>query len=898
MLTEAVFTYIKKEFKKLRESYPALESLIEGTNYGLAVMTKDCRLVEVNSTLREWFPGLDVESSPLCHEAFCFSTQGRCSDCPAAKCIVDGKKHTAVIASGEGKNFTSFKVSSTPVRGPDGNIWAVLNVLEDITATVQQEQAIRDLEAKSRLIIENANDAILTFKQDGTIIQTNRKAHELFGYSAEELVGRSVHMLFPEEVREEQKEAVCEFFQPGRETKYKIVLSGVCLRKDGTTVPIEQTSSLHKSAQGDSVTLIIRDVSERKRYEEQLRNYAEALKEKVAARTRELVHSEERHRTVVETANEGIILINARGHIISWNRCAKDMYGYAAEDIIGRPVTILMPERFKAAHEHMFNSAPGPAAGPDTYHTTEGRGLRKDGSEFMIEQSVVSWRMEKELFFTYMVRDITGRKKLEQELQDYTAKLEERVRERTQELTNSQQILKEKVTELSILKEISEALSSAMELDAVLTIILVGATSHHGLGFNRTFLFLLNEEGTCLEGKVAIGPSDNDEAQKIWGKILGENLSLNDILYSYTNAQGQIDSHVNNIVKSIRIPATDEQNILIQALRKRETFNITDAQNHPLVPEELAVKMGSNAFALVPLVADDEVLGLIWADNAITHNAIENRDMDLLRSFAVSASLAIQKSDLYKKLQSKVVELDNANRQLKENRDRLIRTEKLVAVGEMAANVAHGIRNPLVSIGGFARRLLKKESYNSTNRKYLQIIVDEIDRLESILSDLLDFVRPTHLNLKKVSLNDLIEQTLQVFFFQFQQNNIAVERNLLSTLVPTALDPDQFKRVFYNLFTNAIDAMPDGGSLKIATRIEDVWIKISIADTGRGIEEDDREKVFHPFFSRKATGSGLGLAISNQIVALHGGRILLQVDDPPGVVFEIYLPAQEPAEHR
>ena len=168
-----------------------------------------------------------------------------------------------------------------------------------------------------------------------------------------------------------------------------------------------------------------------------------------------------------------------------------------------------------------------------------------------------------------MILDSSTRKNLEIELQKYTANLEEKVRERTYELTASQQSLKEKISELSILNEISEVLASTTDLNVVLNVILAGATSHHGLGFNRAFLFLMDADCSFLEGRVAIGPANEEEAQKIWGEILGKNLSLRKTLQSYADIDKKTDTHVNNIAKSIKIPLSDENNILIKAVNSK-----------------------------------------------------------------------------------------------------------------------------------------------------------------------------------------------------------------------------------------------------------------------------------------------------------------------------------------
>ncbi len=247
-----------------------------------------------------------------------------------------------------------------------------------------------------------------------------------------------------------------------------------------------------------------------------------------------------------------------------------------------------------------------------------------------------------------------------------------------------------------------------------------------------------------------------------------------------------------------------------------------------------------------------------------------------------------------KRLQQKITEVDAANRELKVNRDRLIRSEKLAAVGEMSATVAHGLRNPLVSIGGFARRLLKKQPADEVSAKYLRIIVDEIDRLEVMLSELLDFVRPRKLELESVYLGSVVEEALKSFSSEFISSGIQVQTSLHPGIPPLDLDVDQFRRVLQNLFCNAIDAMPSGGVLQVTTGLEDGQAAISIADTGQGIDDGDIEKVFHPFYTSKPSSVGLGLAVCNQIIAIHGGHIKLERRLPLGVVFNIFLPVTRP----
>ncbi len=884
MPSEIFRTDIIKEFEELRKTSLIFQSLTDNLNHGLVLITPDFHIADVNSKMLGWFPGIDANAGSFCYKSLFAHSNMPCTGCPLLTDLKKAEKNKNIIEVQSSKGLCSYKISCDPLRQRDGGVRGVLSIVEDITDRLTSRKKLSELEAQHMRIIENAGDAILTFNKQWDVLQVNKRAKDLFGYSEKEFKTKKLFSLIPENLREKQKNAVMQIFLEGRQTESNRVLEGQCLRKDGTTFPIEMTFSLQKTAESDAVTFIVRDISGRKKDERNLKTYAEELEREVKTRTEQLDHSEERYRSLVETASDAIISADRQGNIIYFNRKAEEIYGHGREEILGKNISEIAPQEICEMARLGFKK--GAVHGK----IIESYGIKKNRTTFPVEFTVSVFERDGKANLTLIARDITRRKNLEQELQEYTAKLEDKVKERTYELTASQQTLKEKVAELSILTEISEALSSAMDLESVLNIILVGATSHYGLGFNRAFLFLISDEDSYLEGKVAIGPSDSNEAQKIWGEILGKNLTLKEMLQSYIDKTGRVDTHVNDIVRSIRIPMSDENDILIKVVNRKESFNIKNAFRNPLIPKSLITVMNCNAFALVPLIAHDNVLGVLWADNAITKTKIEDIDLERLRSFAINASLAIEKSNLYENIKEKVIELDTANRELKENRDRLIRSEKLAAVGEMSATVAHGIRNPLVAIGGFARRLHKREKENSTKKKYLQIIVDEIDRLETLLSELLDFVRPRKLSLKKISLHKVTEHALQVFNFELEKREIKIVKSFASDLPPLKIDPDQFKRVLQNLFNNAMEAMPEGGILKIAAEREGSWVKISVADTGTGISEKNAEKVFHPFFTNKPTGTGLGLAVCNQIISIHGGHIKLRMQNPSGVIFDIYMP--------
>ena len=323
-----------------------------------------------------------------------------------------------------------------------------------------------------------------------------------------------------------------------------------------------------------------------------------------------------------------------------------------------------------------------------------------------------------------MIRDITERKQAEEE----KARIDAR--------------LLDEVTELSIMNEISEVLLSTRELNEILHMILIGATANQALGFNRAFLFLINEKENTLEGKVATGSLSVEEDYKIWERLVHERHSLKELIKSRHGELSKEDEPINNLVRQIKLPLKGTESIFSQAVYEKKSFNIINGRQNPLIDRGITNLLEIDALALVPLLSRGKPLGVLLADNFINKKPINDEDVKHLRSFANHTSLAIENSHLYRSLEEKVEELSDANNELRENRDKLIRYERLSAVGKVAAQITHEIKNPLVSIGGFARRILKKDQDGGVNRNYAKIIVKEVEHLENILTEILYFAKP------------------------------------------------------------------------------------------------------------------------------------------------------------
>jgi two-component system sensor histidine kinase HydH len=230
-------------------------------------------------------------------------------------------------------------------------------------------------------------------------------------------------------------------------------------------------------------------------------------------------------------------------------------------------------------------------------------------------------------------------------------------------------------------------------------------------------------------------------------------------------------------------------------------------------------------------------------------------------------------------------------REIRDLQEKVRRSERLASLGRLAAGVAHEVRNPLSSIRGFAQFFKQRFRGREKEEEYASVMVKEVDRLNRVITELLDFARPKAPHREPHSLEEILEHTLGVLEPELAKKKAEVEKQYERELPPVRVDRDQLSQAFLNLLINSLEAMGEGGRIRVGIRREDQdSLKVSIGDTGKGIPRGDLEKVFEPFFSTKRKGTGLGLAIVHQIVEGHGGDIQVESLEGEGTVFQIILP--------
>jgi two-component system, NtrC family, sensor histidine kinase HydH len=222
-------------------------------------------------------------------------------------------------------------------------------------------------------------------------------------------------------------------------------------------------------------------------------------------------------------------------------------------------------------------------------------------------------------------------------------------------------------------------------------------------------------------------------------------------------------------------------------------------------------------------------------------------------------------------------------------------SRRLASLGRLAAGVAHEIRNPLSSIKGFATYFKERYKDNPDDQKTSEIMIKEVDRLNRVITQLLEFARPPVIQKKRTSLQSLIQHSLKMIERQASAKEIQVLSHLPSEMKEIDLDPDGINQVLLNLYLNAIEAMEQGGTLSVSLSREESppWVKIIVSDTGTGISKEDLEHIFDPYFTTKQTGTGLGLAIVHKIIEAHRGEVKAESEIGRGTTVSVLLPLTE-----
>lgn len=288
-----------------------------------------------------------------------------------------------------------------------------------------------------------------------------------------------------------------------------------------------------------------------------------------------------------------------------------------------------------------------------------------------------------------------------------------------------------------------------------------------------------------------------------------------------------------------------------------------------------------------------------WSQVTMTDDGVRELSLRLLFLVVVAFltyELAQASRRQEQRYRATLEELAAANRSLQEAEATIRRSERLAALGQLSAGLAHELRNPLGTIRASAEMLKKRVAANDEVASELAgFISSEVDRMNSLVTRFLEFARPMELRLETCELTEVIDRAIARVERDSGAGRAVIYKNYSPDIRPFPMDAELLERVFYNLVLNAVEASPPGGAVTVKTRPAGEGVEISVIDRGSGIEARHMENIFNPFFTTKPDGVGLGLSIVSKIVDQHGGTMSVESEAGKGSVFRVYLPVKPAA---
>ena len=318
-----------------------------------------------------------------------------------------------------------------------------------------------------------------------------------------------------------------------------------------------------------------------------------------------------------------------------------------------------------------------------------------------------------------------------------------------------------------------------------------------------------------------------------------------------------------------------------------------DAQNRQSVSIERArLRFWGGTLGILTAIAD--TAGLKWLGTSF---AINGRDVTMFTaawfgfSFAILGYLLGDAIDGRRREHRAAGLIRTQMETINESRAKLVQNEKLAALGQLAAAIAHEVRNPLAVIRSAAQNLADTlPGDNAEARRACAFITAESDRLGNLINSLLAFARPVQIAPERIPINLLFDRALSLAAELQPDKHVAVRCALCAELATISVDPELMSQVFVDLVANAIDAVPSYGEVTLEAHSRGANVELAVADSGPGVAPELRNRIFEPFFTTRAEGIGLGLAIARQIVEAHGGSIELGNSDSGGARFIVILP--------
>jgi signal transduction histidine kinase len=454
--------------------------------------------------------------------------------------------------------------------------------------------------------------------------------------------------------------------------------------------------------------------------------------------------------------------------------------------------------------------------------------------------------------------------------------------------------LDSKTLEIRFLHELGSVLQSSVDLDEVLSVALTAITAGKGFGMNRAFLLLCDRKEGMLNGYLGIGPRNLEEASQVWNEIVQNDMDLQTLAQNFRlNKLSSERAKFHDLLEQLTVPLANKEHILIKALDGKRPIMVEGAFQHPDVPPELARLLGVDTFLLMPLISRNRRVGMIIADNFITHRSITAEDMRSLENFGFPVAFAIERASLYDKLQVELNRVTEAGKKLKEQQELIVRMENMALVGRITSSVAHSVRNPLMIIGGFARSMLKNSPESDPRRTFIESIVAETRQLEGVLDEILNYSDSLYPTRDFWDVHQLVETALHDTADTLTALGYATSYVPGADLPPVYIDFKQLSYCLRTVLQNDIAGIGTDLSIVIRSQRCEDGVVLRIEDRSRYISQAELDHLLVPFSETHDLGAGLGLALCKTMLEKHGIPFTVQAAEQDGIRYTITLPTRK-----
>jgi PAS domain S-box-containing protein len=747
------------------------------------------------------------------------------------------------------------------------------------------DDALRDSQAQLSSIVNSAMDAIITVDSDQRILLFNHAAEKMFRYQASDAIGETLDRFIPARFRTDHADHVRGFGQTGVTTRAMAGTRAVYgLRSDGEEFPIEASISQVDVAGKKLYTVIMRDISDRRRAEEQFRQ-------------------------VIEGAPNGMVMVDGNGTIILVNAEIENTFGYSRDELLGERIEVLVPERFRSNHpvfRKSFGGAPGPrrmGAGRDLY------GLRKDGTEFPVEIGLNPIKTEQGVMVLGTILDITERKRAEDTLRESQKQLAGVIGSAMDAIItiNEEQriILFNSAAERMFLYPSEDAIGQP--IDIFIPERFRPTHRQHIVNFSHTnvtrrsmgelgALFGLRADGEefPLEASISQIESDGEKLFTVILRDITERRRSEEVLKEQARILELAHVFIRDLSGHILFWNVGAQQMYgwteLEALGKVSHDLFRTIFPRPI--EEIKARLltrGHWEGELIHMTRSGEriVVASHWVlhrDNAGKPVAILEINNDITERRTAEEEVRRLNEELEQRVKQRTVQLENANKELE----------------AFSYSVSHDLRAPLRHINGFCQALLEdySEQLDEIGKKYLDEVRDASKEMAQLIDDVLRLAQVTRadVNIELVNLTALAKEAIAELEKQFLNRKVTV--NLQENLV-THGDKRLLRILLNNLIGNAwkFTSKRENPEISLISDRKDNETVYLVRDNGVGFDMRYRDKLFGAFQRLHSTeqfeGTGIGLATVQRIVHRHGGRVWAEGAIDKGATFYFTLPAPE-----